>query len=683
MGFHWIEGGGQFNDICTVIKEVQADIFGGQEHKLDTTQVHVRSTLYETGRQHWDRNRMCFGTTPISFHSHYNPGGTFLVTVGNISGRILHQKQDKWGRWVRQEFSGKDGARVVVISAYQPVAKHGREGNLTVSAQQQSLLLQNQDPTDNPRTAFRRDLFNLLDTYQQAGVEILLMGDFNETFGMDPEGLGRIANELSLGNLMACRHSSSPPATYARGTKFLDYALASHRVSQALSRAGYESFNERLPSDHRGYYFDFVTSILFGSPTQDLATPSKRMLKATNPVQVTTYIDWKYKYLLAHNVFERSEKFSYLGDRHKFAERIDKDVLAASLAAEAVIPVFREPAWSVELVQARQKVQVLKKCVSLLRTGLSNPQVLQEYLQKFPDEPSPPSQAKCSQQWRHAKTEVQEIIKQSYARRDFERTQRLQALDRSVKKADKAEAKRLRKIKKAEDLNELFDKLRRARNQQCRTGVVRLEIPLHPMEDPKTCKEWTQIDVPVEIVTLLQRRNRTHFGQAHGTPFTIPPLSDLLGYTGQSKTQNQMLDGTFQCQEYDDQVRALIQHLQITDELRRDPARPTISEDTFIGKLKIRSESTTTSPSGMHLGHYKALIARHSYSTTAPDDDLTLEFRKRRDELNFRQDALRSLHLRLINYALERGYSYRRWQKVANTILFKDKDNVRTHNFLV
>ena len=44
-----------------------------------------------------------------------------------------------------------------------------------------------------------------------------------------------------------------------------------------------------------------------------------------------------------------------------------------------------------------------------------------------------------------------------------------------------------------------------------------------------------------------------------------------------------------------------------------------------------------------------------------------------------RQTALRNLHLQLLNYALERGYSYRRWHTVANTILFKDKDSVRLH----
>jgi hypothetical protein len=110
-----------------------------------------------------------------------------------------------------------------------------------------------------------------------------------------------------------------------------------------------------------------------------------------------------------------------------------------------------------------------------------------------------------------------------------------------------------------------------------------------------------------------------------------------------------------------------------------DNGKPTISEDDYVKKLKVWSESTTTSPSGMHLGHYKALIARHSYSTSVPDDELTADFREQRDELNRRQAALLELHLSILNYSLERGYSYVRWQTVANTILFKDNDNVRLH----
>jgi hypothetical protein len=114
--------------------------------------------------------------------------------------------------------------------------------------------------------------------------------------------------------------------------------------------------------------------------------------------------------------------------------------------------------------------------------------------------------------------------------------------------------------------------------------------------------------------------------------------------------------------------------------MAEDAARPTISENEFIGKLKVWSESTTTSPSGLRFGHYKALIARHAYSTSASDDELTDNFKAKRDELNRRQAALLELHLSMLNYSLERGYSYQRWQEtVANTIIFKDTDNARLH----
>lgn len=95
--------------------------------------------------------------------------------------------------------------------------------------------------------------------------------------------------------------------------------------------------------------------------------------------------------------------------------------------------------------------------------------------------------------------------------------------------------------------------------------------------------------------------------------------------------------------------------------------------------LKIWTESTTTSPSGLHLGHLKALIARHSFQSTPSDDDLTTAFKAQRDELNRKQADLFDLQLSLINYTLERGYSYKRWQTIANTMLFKDTDNVRLH----
>ena len=234
-------------------------------------------------------------------------------------------------------------------------------------------------------------------------------------------------------------------------------------------------------------------------------------------------------------------------------------------------------------------------------------------------------------------------------------------------------------LRKAEDIKNLFKKLKYVRTKNDRRGVTRLEIPRDPKEDPKKCTTWKVIDVPTEILSLRQVRNRTHFGQAHGSPFTIPPLSIHLGFDGDTPQVKQILQGTYNSSSLDDKVQLLLCYLQQIHTLIESEVHPTITEDEFREKLKIWTEATTTSPSGLHLGHYKALIARHSFMAEVDDDDMTSEFKTQRDELNLKQNSLFHLHLNLINYALRTGYSFKRWQTIANTILFEEPDNVCLH----
>jgi hypothetical protein len=50
-----------------------------------------------------------------------------------------------------------------------------------------------------------------------------------------------------------------------------------------------------------------------------------------------------YECLSQHNVFEQVKRLSLPGNRHQHAERLEKDVLADSLAAEQKITRFGEP----------------------------------------------------------------------------------------------------------------------------------------------------------------------------------------------------------------------------------------------------------------------------------------------------------------------------------------------------
>ncbi len=142
-----------------------------------------------------------------------------------------------------------------------------------------SLLLQTNDSlSSQPRKAFKRDLKAFSAECLNAEHEILIVGDFNEALGAEIDGMSKIAAELKLIDVMKYRHQESSPATYSRGASRLGYGLATKHVADSITRCDYEPFNARFPTDHRAYFFDFATDQLFGSATQQLASPTARML---------------------------------------------------------------------------------------------------------------------------------------------------------------------------------------------------------------------------------------------------------------------------------------------------------------------------------------------------------------------------------------------------------------------
>ena len=61
-----------------------------------------------------------------------------------------------------QTFQGQAGVTITMISAYQVVTDSPGKGLITAASQQQSFLIQEQDPVISPRQAFRRDLQRFL-----------------------------------------------------------------------------------------------------------------------------------------------------------------------------------------------------------------------------------------------------------------------------------------------------------------------------------------------------------------------------------------------------------------------------------------------------------------------------------------------------------------------------------------
>ena len=401
--------------------------------------------------------------------------------------------------------------------------------------------------------------------------------------------MSHIAGSLGLVNLMSHRHPNKPaPVTYARGVKCLDYALGTPKVAAAIVAAGYEAFNERFTSDHRGYFFDFDTTLLFGSPTQDLAIPQKRRLCTSHLKNTTAYIEKTYELLEAHNVIERVECLTLLGDRHSKAEAIDRDVTAACLTAESSLPAYGDAAWSVELATARKRTHVLGKLFSTMRAGRDTANLITEMINIMPPDWTPPTTIQqCSQQWLAAKKLAAEIAKNSIDCRDKELKARIRTLEQTGGVNARETATIIRRLKKAEDLKRLWQKLKTVRQTSQHQGVVRLEIPRTPRPIPRnaligrlsTSQPRSSNYSSSEIVITSVKPTALH-SPSH--PYRIT----CLGFSGDGEGASQILAGTYNSSLLDEPVQLLINHLKYIHATANDTCRPTISDAEFCGKLR-------------------------------------------------------------------------------------------------
>jgi hypothetical protein len=210
-----------------------------------------------------------------------------------------------------------------------------------------------------------------------------------------------------------------------------------------------------------------------------------------------------------------------------------------------------------------------------------------------------------------AQTEIRQTKKDAINHRREEQQRRIADLLAAGKPGD---ANRIRHEIKAEEVKAMYRKIRSVQGTS-KQGLARLLVPEDIDEDPTTCTEWVSVDLPHDIKTYTRDRNRKHFGQAAGTLPTMPPFSDHIDWAASTRTAKLILEGDYYSPpELDSLMQSIVDHMSATADLVKFPATITVPE--WSSKIKVGDEHTTTSPSGLHLGHHKALVQPH---------DLTLD----------------------------------------------------------
>ena len=289
----------------------------------------------------------------------------------------------------------------------------------------------------------------------------------------------------------------------------------------------------------------------------------------------------------------------------------------------------------------------------------------------------PTTTTECQTLLRQAQRDVRTIVKDAVRRRREELQRRAQEYASATNADDRSLAQAMRNIRKKEEIQEMFTRLRGIRGKMKAEGITTVKVPRNDEEDPKTCKDWIEVDAPEEVEDAIRERNKKHFGQAEGTPFTKSPFKEQLDFTALTRTAELILEGNYDTSDCNKILASVVSHL------KKAPVPETavlITEDEMRKKLKLWPEKTTTSPSGLHLGHWKALIANHTHSHVTTKDR---EKQERKQDLDAKQDTLFQARLSLMNYATKWGYSYKRWQEVVNTMILKAPGDIRIHRLRV
>jgi hypothetical protein len=337
--------------------------------------------------------------------------------------------------------------------------------------------------------------------------------------------------------------------------------------------------------------------------------------------------------------------------------------------------------WSSKIEQMRIWRRVLQKLISAIKNNKVD--ALRPSMQTTLDEanvttPLATDLATAKTLLMQARVDIRKHL-QNYQQTRLEELAECLAQERAADNTTKA--KIIERILRDETRDSTFAMFRAIRNLNSKTGITRIQIPSPwpTQQDPTTgdwkdAKAWDkakqpfrEINLPSELEYFLIQRNHRHFGQAEGTTFTKTPFSTSLNWQADTNAADLILEGVYDTTDLEDVTALLLRHCERVTELDSIPTQ--LSLDDFVSKLKIWSESTSTSPSGRHLGHYKTLPKPLTTEDLEYDDK----------QLNEDRIALLNAHLNIINYCLKHGYSLDRWKNILNIMILKEPGNTKIH----
>jgi hypothetical protein len=668
---------------------------------LDFSQAPVRQRLQRPICNNFCSARSAFSSstlpeTTLSGSSGYQPGGTFMATTGRWSTRSTGKPlvdPSGLGRWSGLCFSGKRGKRLALLTAYRS-PRQQPTGGFGFYDQQHSLLLSKGIAKPNVRKQFVTDLVLFVNNLQSDGYEVMVSLDANETVGQDKTfGLSHLISACTLVDLH-CLGPSEPPATYKYGrNRRIDYMFGSAGVASAICRAGYNAYDHGVFSKHRGLFVDLDFTQLMGS-VDPIAPTKARVLRSEDQPSVDRYLEAFKQYADDHRLWGRVEDLTTVAPTltptqcKEAFDAIDRDVTRGMLHSEKEA---RRPAgkyaWSPKLREAGLIARYWHLQMREVESGICLRDQIERLLVRIKSlniellDDTILDSATLKVKWKEAIKILRTVRNtafdhravhlmgtlESYHSREFSKAE----IKAGAQKENNIKIRRISRLINIESMRKPFQSIHASLTPTHAGGLSKLFVPSgiknHKVAS-KFCDAQGHVSAAqliamaqsdkasVEYSTLLDcdaideeltRYNREWFRQAKDTPFGHGELFDLVGYDGLTETATAIVDGD--CIEYlgipmQRELQVFLEECRRPDSV--EAISTAISPEQFVSTVKASwKESTSTSPSGRHLGHYRTAIL---------------------------DPAVTSLHTQLLNLPIAHGFAPERWTHSVTPLIEKD-----------
>ena len=595
------------NNLKDWLIQNEVDIVGWQEIGLSQHMLPKHERLAERMRDYRRRQiRVASSNNRHESIERFQWGGTSVIafdTLANMS-RASGADESGLGRWSWIQLEGHNNRLVRVVSAYNPCRTPTSKFATVYSQHKRYYLTKDDDRC--PRLRFRQDLTSLLLKWQLQGESIILLIDCNEDLSILKDlQIHLTTRELKLADPIRAKYQrlDKLPPTNNTGSKPIDSIFVSADLMD-ISRGGWLEFGEGF-SDHRVLYFDISMHLLLGSHKNSTAPKNIRRLQCRDPRTVKRFNDILDKQYTHHNMLERLEEF--------------ENTVQFPIQEADMLPLIRLDRLNTQLIRHAEKNCRKLKMGAIPYTPDISTLGLAVYVWRLIEKKR--EGRKISSRYLRRKANQCGIFNYSIVPTEECRRARAIAFKEYIEYASQA------KIKRPAFLDGLADALAATGNISRSSAIRQLKSQEESRHSHRmirvAIKEFSGAPFHMELIgdkgpfistdkeeiekaLMIEYENK--YRLAESSPFLEEPLLSDLGQLALNDKANAILNGDYECPPGVDQyTQSFIRHLARPQQLQNSKHNEVpISTQCLNSFWKNMDEKVVSSPSGRHIGTYKA-----------------------------------------------------------------------------